>query len=81
MYVGIDVHKRFCYATMLDEKGKKMDELRFLNTEDGFDELIDRVEGNSKMVVEASSVSMPIYDYLDEGGFDVVVAHPLKVRQ
>ncbi len=80
MYVGVDVHKRFCYATMLNEKGNKMDELRFLNTEDGFDELIERVEGNSKVVVEASSVSTPIYDYLDDAGFDVVVAHPLKTK-
>jgi len=80
MYVGVDVHKRFCYATMLDEKGNKMDEYRFLNNGDGFDELIERLGEDPKLVVEASSVSTPIYDYLDEGGFDVVVAHPLKVK-
>ncbi len=80
MYVGIDVHKRFCYATMVNERGDKVDEHRFLNTEDGFDELIERVGNNSKAVVEASSVSLPIYDYLDESGFDVVVAHPLKTK-
>jgi transposase len=65
---------------MLDEKGNKMDECRFLNTEDGFEELIERVGENPKVVVEASSVSIPLYDYLDESDLDVVVAHPLKTR-
>lgn len=80
MYVGIDVHKRFCYATMLDEHGNKMDEYKFQNNEDSFDELIEKIGENSKVVVEASSVSIPLYDYLDEGGFDVMVAHPLKTK-
>lgn len=80
MYVGVDVHKRFCYATMLDEKGNKMDEYKFLNTEECFEELINRIGENSKVVVEASSVSIPLYDYLDEGGIDILVAHPLKTK-
>jgi transposase len=65
---------------MLDEKGNKVGEQKFLNTEDCFDELIERIGNESKVVVEASSVSIPLYDYLDDKDIDIVVAHPLKTK-
>lgn len=80
MYVGLDVHKMFVYATVLDEQGNKVKEERFLNTLEELDEFIQQLPEDTKAVLEASSTWDPIYDYLEGAGVDVKLAHPLKTR-
>ncbi|MGD0424592.1 MAG: hypothetical protein ABSA92_14220 [Candidatus Bathyarchaeia archaeon] len=40
VYVGIDVHKKYCQATLMSEQGQIMHELRFDNTQQGATSLV-----------------------------------------
>lgn len=78
MYVGADTHKIRCVGTMMDETGVR--DVSFPNTEEGFDFLAGNMPKDSKIVVEACPYSLPLYDYLKRKGFEVVAAHPQKVK-
>jgi transposase len=79
-YVGLDVHKAFTYAAVVDREGYTVFERKFKNSPAEFDTLLKEVDKDSKLVLESCSVWQHIYDYMSDAGFDVVVAHPLKVR-
>jgi transposase len=77
MFVGLDVHKEFCQAAFVNGKGKLVREKKFENTELGLQELLKATK-RSKVVIEASTASLRIYDLLCET-CAVTIAHPLKV--
>ena len=78
MYVGLDVHKEFCQAAFVNGKGKLVREERFDTNEEGLKKLIKSTT-KSKVVLEASTSSLHVYDILCKT-CDVTVAHPLKVK-
>jgi len=39
MYVGLDVHKKVCYGTVIDEKGTVVKQAKFTNDHEALDEL------------------------------------------
>jgi predicted NBD/HSP70 family sugar kinase len=41
VYVGIDVHKKYCQAALMSEQGQITHELRFDNTQQGALNLVD----------------------------------------
>jgi len=58
VYVGIDVHKHFCQAALMDETGRIQRELRFDNTLEGASGLINlarSIDPHVKAVVEPSA--------------------------
>jgi len=79
MYVGMDVHKRFCYATMIDEEGNKIGEKKFPTIDEALDAFAESID-DARVVVEASTTGLRVYEHLDEMGVDMCMAHPLKVR-
>ena len=44
MYVGLNVHKRFYYGTMMDRKGLVVKLNKFSNEPEGLEEFMDGVE-------------------------------------
>ena len=80
MFVGLDVHKRFCHATILSHEGVKMSEAKFLNTLEELDEFLEELSSEASIVMEASSTWEYIYDYIESKGLKVCLAHPLKTR-
>lgn len=78
MYVAIDVHRDFCQAAFANAKGPVVREERFETNEDGLKRLV-KATRKAKVVFEASSSSMRIYDLLCDT-CEVKVAHPFKVR-
>lgn len=80
MYVGLDIHKKYNQACVMDTSGEVVREQRFLNTREELDEFLQKLPDDSKIAMEACSVWEPIFDYIEERGFDVCLAHPLKVR-
>jgi transposase len=78
MFVGLDVHKEFCQAAFVNAKGKLVREEAFKTDEKGLDNLV-KATRRSKVVIEASTTSLHIYDILCDS-CTVVVAHPLKVK-
>jgi len=79
LYVGIDAHKRFCQATVMNKGGEIMEKKKFLTTKEELEEFV-RGRKDIVAVVEASTSGMVVYDWLDEIGVNTKMAHPLKVK-
>ncbi len=79
MYVGLDIHKHFTYATILDKKGDKLFEKKFGNTEEEIKDFEQKLNNREdKIVMEACGSWQYMYDYFDEKGFETMLAHPTK---
>lgn len=44
MYVGLDGHKQVCYGTVMDEKGKVVEQAKFTNDPEGLEEFMEDVD-------------------------------------
>lgn len=80
MYVGLDVHKNLCYATIVGEKGEVVGQRKFLNTREGVSQFVGELSLSDSVVMEATSHWQYIYDALEEVGISVCLSHPLKTR-
>jgi transposase len=78
MYVGLDLHKRVAYGTVIDENGKKLKESKIPMSIDAITSFLDGI--NTKIVFESGYKYQHLYDVLDEHGYDVTVANPLMVK-
>lgn len=78
-YVGLDVHKKYCDATVLNERGKVVKREKFEYTRTGFEEFFDGII-DAKVAMEAGYCWQPAYELLESMGYDVKLAHPLKTR-
>jgi len=78
-YVGVDVHKKACYATVMDERGEVIKEGKFENTREGFGEFFGCID-DAKVAMEAGYCWQPAYELLEHMGYEVKLAHPLKTR-
>jgi transposase len=78
MHVGLDIHKRFTYATILDEEGNTMFEERFNNKPEEIENFKNKLDVGSNIVLEACNSWQYMYDYFDGQGFATKLAHPLK---
>ncbi len=81
MFIGLDVHKKYCYATILDQNGEVFKQGRFLNSFEELDLFLAEVEQPAQVTMEACDIWNPLYDYLQSQGHEVTVAHPLVVSQ
>lgn len=79
MYVGLDVHKRFCHGTVMDEDGEIVKQGRFGNDPLCLGEFLEGFD-DASVVLEAGYGWQPVYDRLEEEGYGVKLAHPLKTK-
>lgn len=80
LYVGVDAHKRMSQLTVMDSAGNVVDRRRVPSTRAGIRDALGSYDESISSVVEASYCWAPMYDWLDEIGEEVVLAHPSKVR-
>ena len=84
VYVGIDVHKRFCQAALMNEDGIILRETRFENTLDGATSLVNlarSIDSNVKAVVEPSAnYWIKVYDKLEDEGVEVKLSNPSRTK-
>lgn len=80
MYIGLDVHKNLCYATMIDEEGEIVEQRKFQNTKEGVAGFVGKLSPCDSVAMEAASHWQYIYDALEEAGVSVCLSHPLKTR-
>ncbi|MGC8999277.1 MAG: IS110 family transposase, partial [Candidatus Bathyarchaeia archaeon] len=76
-YIGLDVHKDWTFATVLDQNGRVVVQRRLPN------ELVPSFVGNfhvEKIGLEASTYVAPLYRVLVNRGYRVEVSHPKKTR-
>ena len=79
MYVGLDVHKKICYGTVMDENGAVVKQAKFDNDHEALDGFMEDLH-EARVVMEAGYCWQPLYDRLEEAGHDVRLAHPKKVK-
>jgi transposase len=84
VYVGIDVHKHYCQAALMNNNGHIVKELRFDNTTQGAINLITlakSVDTQVQAVVEPSAnFRVRIYEKLEQEGVDVKLSNPLRTK-
>jgi len=80
-YIGLDIHKKNTQACVKNENGKVISSARFLSDVDHIGAFLDRLgKAEAKIVMEATGFYEFIYDAIEARGYDVVLAHPLKLR-
>jgi transposase len=79
LFIGLDVHKEFCQACVIDERGRALSNERFPSTHESLDVFLAGIK-DAKFVLESTGVWEYIYDGIEDRGFEGVLAHPLKVR-
>jgi transposase len=84
VYVGIDVHKKYCQAALMDNDGQLVKELRFDNTSQGTSSLVTlakSIDPQVQAVMEPSAnFWIRIYDKLEDEGIDVKLSNPLRTK-
>ena len=84
VYVGIDVHKKFCQAALMNNDGRILREFRFDNTSEGASGLLNlarSIDPHVKAVVEPSAnYWVRIYDKLENEGVEVKLSNPLRTK-
>jgi len=79
MYVGLDVHKKLCFGTVLDEKGSVVKQAKFGNDFEALGRFMKDLE-EAVVVMEAGYCWQPLYESLEEMGHVVKLAHPKEVK-
>jgi transposase len=79
MYVGLDVHKRVCYGTLIDEEGHIVKRGKVASDKQSLGAFLSGIEG-ATIAMEAGYCWQPIYDALTEAGHTVKLAHPQRVK-
>ena len=77
--IGIDIHRKECQATVLDDAGNVQEQRRFESKTDAIKAFMSR-HPDAKVAIEATSMYEHIYDTIRSCGVEVVVANPLKTR-
>ena len=84
VYVGIDVHKKYCQAALMNDNGKLERELRFDNTTKGAEGLVNlakSIDPEIKAVLEPSAnFWIRIYDKLEDEGVEMKLSNPLRTK-
>ena len=82
LYIGVDLHQHYFFATVMDEKGKVLREDKVdttsLATKEYFEPLVET--GDVEVVVEPISSWYYFYETVERLGCSVHLVNPLKVK-
>jgi transposase len=80
-YIGMDIHKRLIVAVAKDKEGELLAKGDFENSKKGFEKFLQEfIPQETKIVIESTSVWEYVYTILEEGGYEVILANPVKTR-
>ena len=82
-YIGIDCHKEFCQASVVNEKGEELLNERVPTKRKTILEFLKRFKDdkpNTTFVLESTVRWRMVYDIIAGQGFSVTVAHPKGVK-
>jgi transposase len=78
--VGIDLHRNRSHIAVIDDNGELTLSKRITNGRDAFLELLGALEGESEIAVEATYGWEWLAELLEDAGYDIHLAHPLRTR-
>ncbi|HDQ59777.1 MAG TPA: IS110 family transposase [Candidatus Woesearchaeota archaeon] len=80
-YAGFDIHQKFIYATILDEKSQIVQQGKFLTNVADLDNFLGFLPPKQvKVVMESCGIWEDFYDLLESKGYDVCLANPQGVK-
>ena len=80
-YVGLDMHRKFIYGTVLDSKGRIVNQGSFATSEADLDNFLGFLPNKQvKVVMESCGIWEDFYDLLESKGYSVCLANPLQVK-
>lgn len=84
IYIGIDVHKKMCVATIKGAGKEILDTVEFSNTENGILRFVDRMKRHEERCVAVCESTgnhwIRLHDILEEHGIDTKLVHPEKTK-
>lgn len=80
MYVGLDYHKRYSVATVIDQMGKLVEQVKLNNEPQALLSYVNSLPKGSKIALEATGSWYYVYELLESTGTDIYLSHPLKTR-
>lgn len=78
--VGLDVHKKYSYFTVMNEQGKILLQGKIANDQKSFKSFFRDLKGPVQVVMEAGRNWYYFYELLEGLVSEVKLAHPLKTR-
>jgi transposase len=78
--VGIDLHRNRSHIAVIDGNGELSLSQRIVNGRETFLELLGGLEGESQVAVEATYGWEWLAELLEDAGYDIHLAHPLRTR-
>lgn len=80
MYVGIDIHTKIIFCTVIDEGGSVARKDKSANSFKELDEFLSNFSTNDSFVMESTGFYEPLYDFVESKRFSVKLANPLKIK-
>lgn len=81
MFAGIDLHKKFSYVTLMNDKGEIFRQEKISTNIEETKKFFQSVnDGKLKAVIEPTGQWYLFYELLEKLGCEVHLAHPLKVK-
>jgi transposase len=79
-WVGIDLHRKRSHVAVIDEQGELTVSRRIVNDRDTFLELLGDPGDETHVALEATYGWEWLAELLEEAGYDLHLAHPLRTR-
>jgi transposase len=79
-WVGIDLHRKRSHIAVIDEQGELTLSRRIVNDRDTFLELLGDPGAGAHVALEATYGWEWLAELLEEAGYDLHLAHPLRTR-
>ena len=79
-WVGIDLHRSRSQVAVLDDHGSELISRRIANDPQTFLELLAEIDGESKIALEATYGWEWLADVLQDAGYELHLAHPLRTK-
>jgi transposase len=81
MFIGLDLHKNYLQAAVVDDRGTVLREERIPNTDEDIEAFSNAMlkDGRSEMVIESSSTWYHAYELLSKS-HHVILSNPVKTK-
>ena len=80
IYVGVDLHKDFLQAAVMDDTGRLLSNTRVENNGQSIREFLRTVPDDAEIVIESSSVWYGAYLTMRDAGYSVVLSNPFRTK-
>ncbi len=79
MYLGVDIHQKFCQTTVMDSQGRTIERAKVPTDREHLTEFFARYSG-SAAAIESNTIWEFVYETLAGLGLEVTLASPVQLK-